>query len=544
MPIHQTDIARIVENEGAGNEYVTNSNLRVKEFHYRGSTLEFIKAENVENIDAVVIQNCHVKELNIHQSKIGKIIISDSSIESIQLTAKLPSTKIRGRNALHLTNEQTVRGIEIDNTQIRNITIQNIYLPHINISQDCTISTLHFDGCVVDKFIATYTLGPGKNHIEEVQIHSCIFQHEFEINDCAIGRFTAHKTTIASLGLCRIKSDLVELSLKSSSKAKIIDCSSLQFNLGNGNYTEVVLLGGIYEELNISPTTLNSLFIGSSYHKGSKIRQRITKLDFSHYPKFAESVIRINDIKIDTLDLSEFNNLGKFELSNADIERCDMELTRLGEAVFNSISFKSLYLHESIIDQARFANIEWPKRHEMIKRTNSPQEQNNKEERKKAHIKIGDAYRQLKIVCLNAQDKVNAIAFQRHEMDQIWRIANLTWSENIGNWLILGSNKLFSNFGQSLSRPLLWLVAFHSIIFAFLWNSFDLANAVVSRCEVNGCNPKIESLSIFAATLNPAHDHIILGIDIFGFTDFLMRISASFFIYYFIRATRKFNISI
>ena len=92
-------------------------------------------------------------------------------------------------------------------------------------------------------------------------------------------------------------------------------------------------------------------------------------------------------------------------------------------------------------------------------------------------------------------------------------------------------NRWVSDFGQSWLLPLLWLLIFHFILFMsiFEWQ-FSLELTDFKR-----------GLGEYFQLLNPVHktpEYINSGMGLF--TEFWMRVLGGFFIYHFIRATRKF----
>lgn len=145
------------------------------------------------------------------------------------------------------------------------------------------------------------------------------------------------------------------------------------------------------------------------------------------------------------------------------------------------------------------------------------------------------------MVSLNANDKYNALIFLKNEMNQIWKATNLRKRDDIGNWLILGSNKLFSDFGQSLGRPLAWLFGVHSVLYFVLIMTVDLPVKLTMDFDEMSLAAFWEGAGIYLNLLSPVHSDTIKGASIFGVTDFFMRLSAGFFLYYFLRSTRKFN---
>lgn len=160
---------------------------------------------------------------------------------------------------------------------------------------------------------------------------------------------------------------------------------------------------------------------------------------------------------------------------------------------------------------------------------------------------LKECYRQLKVLSLAQHNKVDYLYFQKQELKIFWLITRINtrhnfW-RNIGNWLILGSNKLFSDFGQNIWRPLIALFLCHLIFF----NLFLYCQVGISPSFVNvDCELTKEVGKAYFVTVLPTHSSkidigSIKDIVIGGGWDFVMRILSGYFIFYFIYSSRKFH---
>jgi len=111
--------------------------------------------------------------------------------------------------------------------------------------------------------------------------------------------------------------------------------------------------------------------------------------------------------------------------------------------------------------------------------------------------------------------------------------------ELVVNWLILGTNKWFSKFGTDPIRSLIWLLGLHLFFF------FPLL--IINNPELGyelDLNPTSSdwSLAYSINLLNPIHSlKDPAGKQVYSVIDFFMRISSGYFIYYFLKGTRKFG---
>lgn len=142
-----------------------------------------------------------------------------------------------------------------------------------------------------------------------------------------------------------------------------------------------------------------------------------------------------------------------------------------------------------------------------------------------------DTYRQLKKASLTNNNLIDALQFHANEMQSYWREIRLIGGDNFWDTILIFLNRWSSNFGQSWILPLVWLFLFHSLFFLFVMSYF-FGNSFSGNFEFGQ----------FWVLLNPLHktpDYINTGSGLF--TEFLMRIFNSYFIYHFVKATRKFG---
>ena len=103
------------------------------------------------------------------------------------------------------------------------------------------------------------------------------------------------------------------------------------------------------------------------------------------------------------------------------------------------------------------------------------------------------------------------------------------------------SNKWFSDFRQDFLRPIAWWLPIHGILFATLTlrKTHDLGISIAT--QGHDWKKFWEGFGIYLNLLNPIYASQINGISIYGVTDFVLRIVAGYFLFYFTSATRKFH---
>jgi len=235
---------------------------------------------------------------------------------------------------------------------------------------------------------------------------------------------------------------------------------------------------------------------------------------------------------------------------------------------FNGLNLKDASLHilNSTLLKANYYSITWPKTFMVSERLiNYNEPQNGKTVGEKKLLKdvdeddidkLMEIYRQLKVISINSYNKVVARKFQRNELrmfhkkiklQQIKKDKSSSAFERNGDLLILWLNKVVSNYGESLWRPIIILMIFGQIFFWIVMGKLGVA----IQFNINKIDTDVtcQAVGYYFNFLNPVHSDTvqdIVGRDIqlFSFWDFLIRLFSGYLIYHIIRATRKFSFSI
>lgn len=143
-----------------------------------------------------------------------------------------------------------------------------------------------------------------------------------------------------------------------------------------------------------------------------------------------------------------------------------------------------------------------------------------------------DNYRQLKMAAMANHNNIEALEFYKNEMILYWKEIRLeggvTWYDRI----LVFVNRVSSNFGQNWFLPLLWMFAFALIFYSSILSWRYLDN------DWSGG----EEFGQFWVLINPVHttpEYINTGAGLF--TEFVMRVMIGYFLYHFIKASRKFG---
>lgn len=143
-----------------------------------------------------------------------------------------------------------------------------------------------------------------------------------------------------------------------------------------------------------------------------------------------------------------------------------------------------------------------------------------------------DTYRQLKAAALANHNTIESLEFYKNEMILYWKEIRLAGGVAWHDRILVFVNRFSSNFGQNWWMPLCWMFAFALIFYSGILNWDYFGNAWTGS----------EEFGQFWILFNPVHStpkYINSGMG--HFTEFIMRVVTGYFLYHFIRASRKFG---
>lgn len=474
---------------------------------------------NLEFID------CEIGTLDIRSNNIGKLTISGCHLKELIIT---------NRHINHLEINQSLidGGIRISGDQVQHVTAIESSFDCLAIAAETKPTSVNLrgsfsgaprirsiDGCGPIVSVKICSLSVEKVHFDRIRGISEVQIKDAEIDECYFS-MNPHSHSVA----------LEEMISKSVS----------EFSGAAGSYT---IKGGRFKRLKIFNPSGNVA-----------ISRRENQSE---------------DLKIEDLDLSSNRNLLALNLHDLILENVNLNNTTIPKVNIQNVEFRgTLFLQGSTLEEAAFrnmdvsnaevrmldtslsgselVNVQWPKGYQFYTFKEELVGKSVKD-RLKILWSLKEVYRQMKVLSLSQQNKIDALYFQKQELNCYWRIVRIktlkeSFSSNIGNFFILGTNKVFSDFGQNIWRPLFFLFLVHSVFFTILLISyFDIypfwygVDTNVTWACFNG----------FFSTLLPTHG-LTLKIGsvttyIGGVIDFLMRTFSAYFIFYFVYSSRKYH---
>lgn len=468
-----------------------------KELKFRNCTIKSLIIQSPNSSEHIEITDCGIENISIIQIRTNIIAIYNSIFKTLDVTA--------------VTNNAEIR-------------IKGNYDPE-------TTTIEEFKNSLVEKINLSGKLG--KVHLDNLNIQSVLglnlrITERFVVETCAVENTIFNGFNSQALILTNINSNKL----------------SISYSDGENRLT---LIGGAFKLINltgsISRISTQSL-IKNGLNKNCGI-QYFSVSGMKNITSFSASETSIleldlNNNKIDEVILKDVNITNKLCLENLTVKSAKFYNVDLSPKT----QIRLLY---STLSDSELINVRWPKHYKFYEYQSEIKVKKEYKEKLDILWALKESYRQMKVLSLNQHNKIDGLYFQKQELKIFWLITNLktryeSFFTNIGNWFILGTNKLFSDFGQNIWRPLMALGIVHLFWFVILlWNSYDIYPCF------SGCDGELtkSAFNAYFVTLLPTHglDLTIGGAskNIGGWIDFFMRICAGYFIFYFVYSSRKYH---
>lgn len=391
-------------------------------------------------------------------------------------------------------------GIECKFLTFENCNFKDLYIANAKASSiritDCNIETLDLQSCESD--------------------HFKIDNHKTE-NTSKLGRISINSPNIK---LFNLWTDARHVILKETYKSHLY---------------------GNFEILAIECESFNQIMVGAGFYKGlGSIKE------FYFQDQVFEGELTVHDTHIEKLEFSNLStSKGSVHFNDISIVKAEFAACRIPAFYWNLVEFKEeLKIFGCNLDGLKLNNVTW-----LPERTLSPNLMvlnipwlysfRKKSLARKSRLIDSDdlkeikyqrdVYRQLKGVSIANRNEIEALGFYKNEMRLYWKEIRITGGEKWQNTVLIFLNMIVSDFGQNWIRPLAWLFVFHTLLYwwmvNFQFSIYGFENGVGQYFEL----------------LNPVHrtPEYVQGVDIV--IEFFMRVVDAFFIWHFLKATRRFG---
>lgn len=419
----------------------------------------------------------------------------------------------------------------------------------------------------------------------KIVLDTCLYSSEIPLNfeDCIfVDRFTFYENNLEidfSFKHCYFLKGLHIIDIRKSKRILLTDCKVKGNFIISGNIDHIATYSTYIESLILSKSIVNKIEIGGKHQSSIKAisilddnsigkiqiaNSKIEKINFSYLADDTE----LFNCNINSIGFHKVRNSGNLKLLNCKALFLKHKASHfistesnLGKAEFFQFDFSSfneVNILNSVLNDCLFVNTTWanniksfsgdqmdnylkdriaynkPLRIIASKFSKLPTKVFYKETKQQLKDKR-EVYKQIKYALSKQGDLVNEQMFHAMEMDTYNRILE-NRPKNFSTKFILCLSHISSNYGQSLLRPILFLLIVNGIFFSLLNFTNNLRFIPLSNITFEN---SIDIMSKFIWYLNPFHKSdelsgIPLIIDVF------IRIVSSYSIYNIIRATRRF----
>lgn len=365
--------------------------------------------------------------------------------------------------------------------------------------------------------------------LRTVLIHNNSVKGTLRVNESKIDLVTIENLEQSKINQIRIYSPSIDvLNIKSNNTINSIELNSFNNASIIGAFQTVLVNGSNFNDLRIINNSNDTNF------------KRIEKLTIKNSSN--SGILNLSNLNIETFEFKNFVNPGgAVRLNDLEIKKSTFQDLSIGKFYWDQINFIThLEILRCDLFGLKFSHINWLKGHKLSTSFLDRKTSIFSTKRLLNYLEINlrvkemqyerDVYRQLKAASFANHNLPEALAFYRNEMHLYWKEIRINGGANWQDRVLVFLNRWVSDFGQSWGLPLMWLAIFHTLLyfciidfnFTLNWNAFKSGGGQ------------------FFELLNPVHktpEYIkgfYIGIEL------LMRILDGFFIYHFIRATRKF----
>jgi hypothetical protein len=375
--------------------------------------------------------------------------------------------------------------------------------------------------------------------------HNNDFRHHLTFKNCdfqePISFFRVKLNTVDFIN-CSSKSQVwIEDNEISLLRISFSNCSDIKFH-GSGKYNTCII--GFWG----NRTNVDNIFLGFDGIEGSLTITKTYAKRIDIYGTLNNANLNLIDSFINSLLFTSFRNNKKVQISNIQpIESRGSFLTinqsNLGETEFYNINFslfEEFNIVNSYIANSSFININWHLNINALPGLYTPNFDNrNTLSKRSLEEKRKENFRQLKSASTKAGDTLSEGKFHAYEMNSYYQLLSWKKTKDFGTKIILLFSNRFSNYGQSLSLPLFWLLAGHLILFttAMALGGFCPLHISFNHPTSKGFEIAFEKFFVYINPLRKTESSLPNYLIIIDIT---MRIWSSYMIYNIIRATRRF----
>lgn len=461
--------------------------------------------------------------------------IFDCIKRNVEITADFETlgvVNLKDVNVKHLIfNDCTFndRFLLEDITGVLNIEFNNCKFNKLFSLQNSEAHTILFENCTAIQVIELEKVKSWMFRLQNCQLLSSVILTDIEIDDAI---FEAEELSID--GTIVINSPNQKEVLFKSSKDSYFRAIRLE-------QFEKIDIDANVNELDIEATSFKSVTISSTKETNTIKQIHIEDI-------YYEGNIVFEDVAIGQMSIANaFCNKGMLTIAYSSITHLEVQNCQIDNVLLNQVKFiQPPELLGSNLKAWKLSNVIWTDKRRSLKDSflkkkvfpfyfllnkNLPARCKYEEEDlslMKDHI---ETYRQLKASSISQNNLIDTLSYYRNEMRLYWKLVRIEGGIPLNDRFLIFLNRIISDFGQNWVMPVIWL-------FSLTFFYYYLKEAPTLSWNINDwCNGFFEMLSY----LNPFKLKIDGVSKVAIGMDFLFKAVAGYFIYHFIKASRRFG---
>jgi hypothetical protein len=472
-------------------------------------------------------QNVFFKALVIksQNKQTNSLYFSGCSIESLLLT------------------DLSIKHIHFDNCRVKTLVFFSGFSEEFRISTSNEQASSGYQSIVIGNGVRSLkNLFIGNASVDSLDLQGRI--GTVKVDNCSINKINgigaSHEFSLSTV----TNGDLYNLESDGSVESvSISKCDVKKLNLKNCKAGTLSIYAGFIDEIELKPKSCSDVAIrGISFFDKdfgqTTPSHRINKISLSNWKNIKETTFFFAFLQLKEFSAHEINYLNNALFDTISVsENFTIMDSTLIKCRFHKVKLRDCKIHlfDTFLQDCDLVNVKWPERHLINEAVDSYSQ----------YESIREVYRQLKKVSLSQNDKIGALEFQTNEMrmhySHLYTKPNKTLRD-YGNFLIVGTHKWASDFGQNIWKPILFLFAFHLLFFALLSVLELQIYPSVFRID---WSLTYEMFNAYFITILPTHSPTLLiqggEQNIGGWLDFIIRVSSGYFLFYFIYSSRKYH---
>jgi hypothetical protein len=531
----------LTKETGTLNNRVLTESVEVDQInnsYFKDCELPKLTLRNGSFLGDFAFKQCIIDELELINFTGTKLQIDGGKFKKITISIEEPVTGFNELEELQITNVTSefdltinyltvAKFIDINACKIRTINVRSTKALKLNLTLNTVESQAIFTG--VETKEPSQFSGTFKTiHFQGSKFIAALYFISAKIDECITYNNGLIKTLYVSKG--------------SINRLKLRNVQIETLTIQESNITRLNILKPENLELLqvIGKTTINYFRFVGGIHIGD------ATLNFS-----------IDKLICNTFIVEQLFNRNSFALSNCEIgnrlsiDSSNLKINGESKASFENVILRNCELisfYRTNILGTQFFNVQWNSDYRLDKM--KPFLKGKSKDFKLNHYwLIKESYRQLKIVSIENSNKIDANFFQSGELDIYYDILVLRTFQSVRNFirhsgdlLILSISKYLGGYGLKVWRPILGWIGIHGFLFYFLLKKIDFG--IYFNIKNYDCESTLKGLKLFILLLSPVHGTEYYGVNFSGsITDYVIRIASGFFLYYIIRASRKFIFS-